>query len=98
MTRYPRQPIVSFDVDKTLVQSFHNLTPIEKNVELLKRFKRGGAKVIVWSRGGKAHAEKAGKRIGLKGVVYKSKNVPHQKPDISVDDKEHDLGKVNIKA
>ena len=88
---------VNFDVDGTLIRL--NKTVVRpKTVKLLNDMKRAGAKVKVWSRNGKDYAENVGKRIGLKGVTYASKNVSHTKPDISVDDEEHSLGKKNIDA
>lgn len=86
---------INFDVDDTLIKQKKDV-PIKKNITLLKKAVAKGHKVKVWSRNGKDYSKNVGKRIGLKGVTYASKNVKHKKPDIAVDDRELNLGKQNI--
>ena len=86
---------VNFDVDNTLITHKGKQKP--EVVKLLKDFQKKGYQVAIWSRRGKTHAETTGKKLGITGVQYKSKNTPHKKPDVAVDDWEN-LGKKNIRV
>jgi hypothetical protein len=49
--------------------------------------------MYIWSHSGIDHANEAKKRLGLIGKIVGKKSF---KPEIALDDKEHDLGLVNL--
>ena len=95
--------IIAFDVDGTLTYETENKdrngTPNYENIEILWWFFARGHEIRIWSAGGVEYAETVARRLGLLGhprinVVAKGS----ERVDISFDDQEVDLGKVNIKV
>ena len=56
--------------------------PPAVNTKLVKRLRDSGAQIIIWSRGGEAHAEYAARFCGLDDIVTACLT----KPDLIVDD------------
>ena len=86
--------IVCFDVDGCLVDK--EMLPIEANVSLLKTLSKNH-KVFVWSGEGWQHALNVVMNLSIQndiqGVLNKYNTII---PDIAFDDKEINLGKLNI--
>ena len=86
---------VGFDCDLTLVDADNK--PIPRNVGLLQCFINMGADVIVWSLAGIEHATETAEKIGVKGqvrIIAKGS----EKVDLSVDDQDTSLGRVNFRV
>lgn len=64
------------------------LTPHNKHIELVKRYKKRGYHVIVWSNNGFAWAKEAVEKLGLTESV----DLIMSKPLKRIDDKENDIG------
>lgn len=99
-----RKLLVAFDVDGTLI-SLEDDSPREDIIELLKMFKKEMEYfVIVWSGGGIQYAERWVQRLGLEEYVDKVmqkdklQNGDIWIPDITFDDAEVTLGKVNVQV
>ena len=88
-------PIVCFDVDSTLIEKDFNGNDVPKYdvIQLFRLFESFGCTMCIWSRGGIEHALAIRNALGLKAKIYEKGSFI---PCISVDDTEHDLGKVNI--
>ena len=84
---------VAVDVDGTILTEQGNVR--KGVVKMAKDFQKQGYKVIIWSNGGKKHAEEAGKKAGFQNVTYTSKSAYKKIPDIAIDNEER-LGKKNI--
>ena len=85
---------VNFDVDGTLITGKGG-KPRPSVVKMVKEYQHNGYQATIWSRRGKMYAKETAHRLGITNVKHASKNVPHNKPDVAVDDKEY-LGKKNI--
>jgi hydroxymethylpyrimidine pyrophosphatase-like HAD family hydrolase len=84
---------IAFDVDGCLIKDGE---PIKENLELLKVLSKSH-KIYLWSGNGWLYAFKWADKLDLNmlsGVLDKYNTF---KPDIAFDDKEIDLGKLNIK-
>lgn len=97
-------PIAAFDCDGTLWEPGAGDgcdVPVEKNVALLKSLKAWGFRIVVWSGGGKDHAERCVRRCGLEGFadrVCSKTEAREVNADIAFDDMRVNLAKVNIKV
>lgn len=91
--------ICAFDVDQTLVDSKGN--PISKNVDMYFWFQRHGYRMVVWSAGGKYHAQEVSDRLGLNPAMTLTKkewggNVIY--PDVAVDDLDLHIARNMVKV
>jgi len=99
----PIPPVVAFDVDGTLIS--HKDIPRRAVIHTLFNLKEAGAKIVVWSGGGKEYAESVGRRLGFPAdIEYQSKPVwlPREEQagcvDLAFDDEFVIFGKVNFKV
>lgn len=91
--------IAAFDVDNTLIDSDGN--PIEKNVDMYRWFQKHGYEMVVWSAGGKAHAEEVSQRLGLNPDMTLAKHEwggNQIYPDVAVDDKDLHIARNMVKV
>lgn len=91
---------IAFDVDDTLIQKdlSGRDVPRYEVIELLRWFVRQKHQVFVWSGGGVEYAKQVAERLGLPlGVSVLIKD-DQNNIDISVDDMDVELAKVNIKV
>lgn len=90
---------IAFDIDCTLIQKdIHGRdVPRYDVIDLLRWFMDHGHYVHIWSGGGVAYARQWAEKLGLPiGVSVISKDEYHGM-DISVDDEDVVLAKINIK-
>lgn len=87
---------VAFDVDGCLISETSDQA-LECVRSMLVELKQLGCYIIVWSGGGEEYAAMQGRRIHIDQWVdeYSAKGVGY--PDITFDDEEVTLGKVNIR-
>jgi hydroxymethylpyrimidine pyrophosphatase-like HAD family hydrolase len=87
--------IICFDVDECLIDHGR---PVDANIKLLKIMAKSH-RVYMWSGNGYEHAYDIAKQLGLitiiSGVLTKYHGI---NPDITFDNQEIQLGKVNIKV
>lgn len=89
---------IAFDVDGTLIEktiSGRDI-PRHKVIDLLRWFQSQGHDVYVWSGGGIEYAKEWSHKLGLHDVTICPKGGLSM--EISVDDEEVELAKVNIKV
>ena len=93
---------IAWDVDDTLIvpsvatSHFDTDTPNYENIAIYKWFQSQGHTMIIWSGGGIDYAKHWADKLGLTGEIrekYKSKDI-----DISFDDCDVNLAKINIKV
>lgn len=94
---------IAFDVDGTLIgQTFSDEdTPKYEVIDLLHWFQRQGHTIIIWSGGGVDYARRWAEKLGLGDVVIAAKSRDSAfvfNVDITVDDEECGLAKINIKV
>jgi phosphoglycolate phosphatase-like HAD superfamily hydrolase len=94
---------VAFDVDGTLIGSRD--LPIRGIVHTLFNLKAAGARIIVWSGGGREYAESIGRRLGLPpDIEYRDKPIAKLGEqvegvvDLAFDNEFVKFGKVNFKV
>lgn len=98
----PIPPVVAFDVDGTLVD--FNDRPNRAILHALFNLRGCGAKIIVWSGGGKDYAESVGRRLCLPDdIEYRDKPVRMGETangcvDLCFDDELVKFGRVNFKT
>lgn len=89
---------VAFDVDNTLIKK-NELGEDVPNYDilwLLLKFVEIGCNVHVWSGGGKDYAKRWSEKLGILGKVWIIEKKSLEYMDISFDDQEVELAKVNI--
>ncbi len=93
---------IAFDLDDTLIvpsvaTGLNRDTPNYENIALFKWFKAQGHHMIIWSGSGVDYAEIWAEKLGLVADEYPIKE-KREDVDISFDDCEVDLAKVNVKV
>lgn len=88
---------IAFDVDGTLIHQVGELTdtPRYDIIQLFKLLEAADCEMYIWSGGGIDYAERWAEKLGLKAHVIGKGSIV---PDISFDDEEVTLGKVNIRV
>jgi len=96
---------VAFDVNNTLIDNIEQLegteieglddTPRYEIIQIFYFFQNKGCDMYIWSTDGPEYAEEWAKKLGLSAkIVEKGSFIP----DITFDDTEVSLGKVNIRV
>lgn len=94
--------IICFDVDLTLITE--KGLPLYDNIILLISLSRlKNTEIHLWSGGGSSYAQHWGERLGIWTLVKRSWDKTRVsadilKPDLTFDDQEIELGKVNIRV
>jgi len=90
---------IAFDVDNTLIKKGIDGRDVPRYevIELLQWFADQRHHVYVWSGGGFDYARDWAEKLGLYNVGILSKDDTHN-IDISVDDEDVELAKINIKV
>lgn len=88
---------VAFDVDGTLIHLIGEKadTPRYEIINFYHLLEKFGCKMYIWSGGGNDYAERWRNKLGLDGTIMQKGSF---KPDITVDDEEVNLGKINIRV
>ncbi len=91
--------IAAFDTDNTIIDSEGN--PIAKNVDMYRWFQKHGYTMVVWSAGGKQHAEEVSQRLGLNPAMTLTKKIwggNRIYPDVAVDDLDLHIARNMVKV
>lgn len=86
--------VIAFDIDGTLLDYQGHRR--ENVIDLLITFKQLGCMIYVWSGGGLDYVERIVLNLGLEDMV-RCATKGALIPDVVFDDKEVNLGKLNIK-
>lgn len=91
---------VAFDVDQTLIKKSWSGRDIPRFdvIELLYWFVDHGYQVFVWSGGGPDYASEWVEKLGLTNVAGVLSKDEYHGIDISVDDQDVELAKINIRV
>jgi len=88
---------IAFDIDGTLIHQIGEKedTPRYDVIDLFHKFENMGCMMFIWSGGGVDYATRWRAKLGLKASVVRKGSLV---VDISVDDEEVSLGKVNLRV
>ena len=95
---------IAFDIDDTLIipaiaTGLDYDTPNYEVILIYRWFQYQGAKMIIWSGGGKDYAEMWARRLGLRADEIIAKTTERSKEiDLAFDDSDIELAKVNVKV
>lgn len=94
--------IIAFDVDDTLIipavaTEFDRDVPNYEVISLYKWFQSQGNYMIIWSGGGEDYAKMWAIKLGLTADEIICKDPKRKDIDITFDDADMELGKVNVK-
>jgi len=102
--------VIAFDVDDTLIipscaTGFDTDTPNYETITLYRWFQLQGNHMIIWSGGGADYAKQWAMKLGLTADEYLCKSpeeedgkFKYREVDIAFDDRDTELGKVNVKV
>ncbi len=90
---------IAFDVDSTLIKKGITGREVPRHdvLDLYRWFQSHGCHMYVWSGGGVEYAQQWAEKLGLFDATIITKDEYHG-IDISVDDMDVELAKVNIKV
>ena len=85
---------VAFDIDNCLVDADYN--PRDDVIDLFHIFEKLGCRMVIWSDDSVKYTEHWAKKLGLNAILaYKTYDI---RADITFDDQDISLGKVNIQV
>jgi hypothetical protein len=95
--------VVAFDVDDTLIvpavaTGFDRDVPNYETIAVYRWFQAQGHTMVIWSGGGADYAKQWAEKLGLRAESYRDKHEPWDPPDLSFDDSDLTLAKVNVKV
>lgn len=86
---------VAFDIDGTLLNPDN--TPNYRVIDILLWFVENNDDVFIWSGGGMEYAERIARRLGLHTMITVIPKDASMNIDLTFDDQDVTLGKVNIR-
>lgn len=95
--------LVAFDVDDTLIipaiaTGLDRDVPNYDVIAVYRWFQAQGHMMLVWSGGGEDYARSWGERLGLNADYYLDKHDATLIPDLTFDDSDLSLGRLNVKV
>ena len=102
--------IIAFDVDDTLIipscaTGFDTDVPNYETIAVYRWFQSQGNYMIIWSGGGSDYAKQWAQKLGLTADEYHDKSpekedgkFQYRHVDIAFDDRDTELGTVNVKV